>query len=317
MLLQPQLQRPFTVLQSLVVRLSSDEPRDMPAVIAPALREICLRGNFTLPSTAECTAEYPLLTTLKFSDYTARAVRTTLNRFPHLLHIMAQTRPDNYLAVPATVPPPALLRESLFSAPEADDGTWPPSLGAFTLPRLRHLALPRHSAPAVLLECIARSCDLEILQFAIVPWKIPASLVDCLRAVPSLINLEIRVGDFSRLDASHEVQLREPIVVLEARASTLTSFHLALDEDPLEGGSVSRAQFDRICVNGFKITWDREPRIPDEDSATFALLFHCSRRDARNLDLDLFTFNLFVYVHTSWWEIDNTVHSCKNRQCSK
>ncbi|KAJ7108144.1 hypothetical protein C8R44DRAFT_884911 [Mycena epipterygia] len=56
------------------------------------------------------------------------------------------------------------------------------------------------------------------------------------------------------------------IAILEARASTLVLFHLALqDDDPFEDGFISREQFDRICVNGFKITWDQQPRTHEHD----------------------------------------------------
>lgn len=162
----------------------------------------------------------------------------------------------------------------------------PQSLSVLTLPRLRHLALTTHSSPSVLLEFIARSgCVLENLELVIASRTTPASLAECLHAVPSLNSLDVSVGDFPhilldslspaesllpnlttlKIAASRKIDFAQLITVLEARASKLLSFHLVLDDidDPLEAGVLSHDQFDRICVNGFKITWGQQPQTDD------------------------------------------------------
>ncbi|KAJ7110576.1 hypothetical protein C8R44DRAFT_985752 [Mycena epipterygia] len=264
MLLQPPLDRTvFPILQSLSVYLWSDFARDMAIVIAPDLREICFRGNITLPS----TGEYLLLTSMECSDTCPHALLSCLNRFPQLLHITAQSRADEYGVEPEPATP--LLLESL-SLDQEDDETLPQSLSALTLPHLHHLALTMHSSPST-----------------------PASLAECLRAVPSLNTLDISVGHFLhilldslspaesllpnlrtlKISAFITIDFEQLIAVLEARASTLLAFHLALDDihDPFEAGVLSHDQFDRICVNGFKITWGEQPETDDDECATFDL----------------------------------------------
>ncbi|KAJ6626186.1 hypothetical protein B0H10DRAFT_2429992 [Mycena sp. CBHHK59/15] len=65
----------FPVLQCLAVYISSDGTFDMPLIIAPALREICFRGNLALSR----TGRYPLLTRMQCSD-TSPASATSRSR---------------------------------------------------------------------------------------------------------------------------------------------------------------------------------------------------------------------------------------------
>ncbi|KAJ7128592.1 hypothetical protein C8R44DRAFT_873299 [Mycena epipterygia] len=208
----------------------------MPIVIAPSLREICLRGNITLPR----AGEHPLPATRECSDISAEALQITLRRFPHLQHITTQTRAANYHEPESTSP---FLLESLSLEEMAE-------LGAFTLPRLRHLSLKGHPSPSTLSEFITRSgCILESLELAFgrtpaVSELDSASLddsdtssssgsgssvssesdsssspdstlfvVECLRAVPSVTNLTIDIGDSIHvlLDASRHPNRCFPI----------------------------------------------------------------------------------------------------------
>ncbi|KAJ7128523.1 hypothetical protein C8R44DRAFT_873239 [Mycena epipterygia] len=306
MLSQPQLQcTPFPLLQNLSVSEHCDDPSDMPVVIAPSLREICLRGNITLPR----TGEYPLLTTIECSDISAEALQITLRRFPHLLRITAQTRTANYREPESTTP---FLLESLSLDEMAE-------LGAFTFPRLRHLSLKGYPSPFMLSEFITRSrCILESLELAFgrtpaVSELDSASLddydssssssesdsasepdstlfvVECLRVVPSVKNLTIDVGDSLHvlLDAlsppesllpnltalklsawARNIDFERLISVLAARVSPLVSFHLVLHDagDPFAGGATTK---ERLESAGITIAWGQQPRIDRDVSARF------------------------------------------------
>lgn len=227
--------------------------------------------------------EHPYLTTLKGSDISADALQIALRRFPHLLHIMAQTRAAKYHEPKSTTP---FLLESLSLDCMAE-------LGAFTLPRLRHLSLKEHSSPSALSEFITRSgCILESLELAAVPEldfdsgsssssdsdsssesdldSSTMSVAECLRAVPSVTDLTFDIGHAPRLllDAlsppesllpnltalkistwAKNIDFERLIAALAARAVTLVSFHLVLHDahEPFAGEVITEAQFDRMC----------------------------------------------------------------------
>lgn len=277
---QLQLKQPaFNVLESIAVHVESDEPRHIPPIFAPSLREIHFRGNLALPD----GGNYPLLTEIHWSETWPEVLISTLRRLPQLLYVTAKYRKGGDLPQfpdPAT---PSLL-ESL-SIEERDDDyyVWPEALSALTLPNLRHLCLTEYSSPSILHEFVERSgCTLCTLTLVPDPSDEPSiSLPQCLRAIPSLTGLHIAPGsvlgrllDLLTADASvlpslitlkisrvapQWVAFSQLLALLESRAPVLSSFHLVLRKG-CEPGLLSKSQIHQLKATGvaFKITLHKQ-----------------------------------------------------------
>ncbi|KAJ7699556.1 hypothetical protein B0H17DRAFT_1129171 [Mycena rosella] len=155
------------------------------------------------------------------------------------------------------------------------DWILPELLSTITLPRLRRLALPGLSTPAVLREFLACSaCALDYLRLVVHDWCIETMAADlggCIIPLPALQSLDVSVGLRSaRLRAvleclsvhdvlpalsalaisgcfTRHVDFPRLIAVLDARAPVLASFHLGPRDDPTGAGS-SRTGSSRLST---------------------------------------------------------------------
>ncbi|KAJ7469546.1 hypothetical protein FB451DRAFT_1254964 [Mycena latifolia] len=152
---------------------------------APQLRELRgLRLADLRPASATLTSlELPVRESLSLAEWAG-----LLDRFPMLLHLSAGHDQGSNL-------PPSGQASAKNPSLESLDIRWGSPLPVLTLPHLRRLRYPLDSSSpriSAFLSFITRStCPLQSLALSIPLWN-EDTYLDCLRAVPSLVKLDIR-----------------------------------------------------------------------------------------------------------------------------
>ncbi|KAJ7458224.1 hypothetical protein FB451DRAFT_1273939 [Mycena latifolia] len=176
---------PFPVLHTLAVDsvMRSASSRLTAFEHTPRLRELRLLSNFGLDSMRITSTS---ITTLELAGHLSKlSIRDLIaifRRFPHLLHFSAPFEADLLASAPGLNDIPPL--ESLITS-------YGDPLPVFSLPHLRRLQCTPRSTESFLSFLSRSACVLQ--HFALIAGGMDdMRLLECLRAVPSLVSLDIR-----------------------------------------------------------------------------------------------------------------------------